>query len=553
MADKKPLLSIRGATSGTTYRATPDGFVPRNAIRNWQVEDPDTERPRGGRRRCLVRLIPSQLRNAPVQALLAATRAAAQTGLVLGTCESMGAAFSTPSTPLFGQIAALDAVPSMDWFKYLDVTNISGAPADNAVQCCAWDPDGEFLAVSSNYRVGLDWRYSIARLNPATGAVVWRTDVSDSGYDRSVNAIAVTKLYTFVAITSNNPAAGTPKLVGYRNDTGAAAIVGNLEGWARDAVALAVYTDAAGQEYLYVAFNGIASAGTYVPGAGSGTIKAGRWAMQYRAGIMKFSVEGASYGGGGTAKVTFGPQLASTDPYFETTGGRTTPHGYWRLSEQDYPTLGHPLGHGGEITGLACGSDGSVYFTKRNQGWGPNDATASFRPDGSTEGYRTVGKINTDGTLAWLEDTDSIREVDDLGYYNDLDYPGKSVHEPSIGAVCVDSDGDVYVGGRRNATGLSVFALRGDSGVRKWSANLMGAADTVREGAACIDADDNPVFAGDRNTSWDGALGDDANLWKLDRSNGQVLMHFDLNEAVSGLGVAAAGDGRLFATYDKVT
>jgi hypothetical protein len=82
---------------------------------------------------------------------------------------------------------------------------------------------------------------------------------------------------------------------------------------------------------------------------------------------------------------------------------------------------------------------------------------------------------------------------------------------------------------------------------------VQSATGFVAEGAADIDSDNNPVFAGTRNDQWDGASpGDNRIMWKLNRNTGEVIETFDFGQNVSGLGVACAGDGRKYLTTDKV-
>lgn len=527
--DQFPLLPIRGATNGTSFKGTPPDMAPYQAIRNFRAFGTRTDRPRGGKRPGLKKTFTRRLKNAAVQAVASISRATGQDGYTLGTCNPLTTVISTPSAALYGQVGALDDVPSMDWFYYLDVTGLGGS-ATNTVSACAWDPDGEFLAIASNF-TATDGKIRVACLN-ATGQLVWASTYAESGFDVYCNALCVTKLFTFMAIaTTQNQGV---QLVAFRNDTGAVAFVNNIEGWSSEAVALCRYTDASAVEFLFVAFSGVTQAGTYTGGIGGGTIAAGRWARDFRSGIVKYQVD-AVYGSVVLTKVPFGTGTPSTGAYYEAA------HGYWRYSEQ---VPGKP--HGCIFTAITAGADGSIYFTKRNQGWGPNNVRAEFRPDGLYEPYATVGKISPAGVIQWLRDTDSIREADDLGYFND--YLGN----PSLQCVAVDADGNVFAAGRQTAAGSSVFALT-TLGVPAWDANLVGLTGTIREGAASFDASDNTiVFAGDRNTLWDGSGGTPAFMWKLTRL-GEMVWSWDMNESVSGLCVAASGSGKLYFGGDCVT
>ena len=43
-------------------------------------------------------------------------------------------------------------------------------------------------------------------------------------------------------------------------------------------------------------------------------------------------------------------------------------------------------------------------------------------------------------------------------------------------------------------------------------------------------------------------------MWKLSKADGSVIATFDLNESgIGGLGVASAGDGRMFFVTPKVS
>lgn len=551
MPDRFPVLPNRGVTDGTTFKGLPPDMAPLRAMRNYLPDTPVGNSQRGARRPVLAKLFERQLKNSPIQAVATITRATGQTGVKLGDCSSIGTITSIPSSALVGQFAALDDVPSLDWFYNLDVTG-SGGPTTNAISSCALSPDKDFIVAASNYVAGGFTQFTLVRLD-LSGNVVWGSGYSVASQHVAVNALCVTRLYTIAAIYNTNPADGSAKIVVFRNDTGAGVLEHDLFDWAREGVAVARWEDVSGQEFVYVAFHGSAAAGTYSGGLAVGTptraIKAGRWAMHFRSGIYKFRVDGDAYGGDVLTRVAWGTPLASTGPYYEAA------HNSWRFSEQ-----GPNRPHGCEFTGLAVGADGSVYFSKRNQGWGPNDGHPTFFPDGSFEDYATVGKISPEGVLQWVQDTDSIREAYDAvnypGTYNDLTFPGDTSPDPSIHAIAVDPLGNLYAAGRRNAAAQSVFSFDTD-GTPRWAANVMPALPTasVREGAIAFDNGDGTVLvAGDRNDDWDGASpGDNRHLWKLNGTTGAVVWSWDLNENVSALCVSVTGAGQTFYGSDKVT
>lgn len=555
MPDPAPLpLPLKGAFNRSAFVDMPPGFNPPAIVRNFRAFGNLTDQPRGGKRAGVVKTFTRPLKLGYAgQAACSVTRASAIVGTQLGTCRDMGDGTSVQSGQLLGEVWALDDALSMDWKYHLDVTGVSG-PADNDGVACAMHPDDEFLAIASNYAVGSDGTFTIARLSTA-GAFVWRYNrTAVAGFTQSVERIRVSKLYTWA--TLYNEVSGGAFLIALRNDTGALAFSSTLGGLANQAVDLCIHEAADGTETLYVAFLGSAlgsgPAYTYDGGVGGGAIKAGRWALHFRTGVMKFAIDSTAYGGSVAVAQSFGPQLQNGDDYFDNSFG-TTPHGTWRLSEHS-----EWAPHGGEITGIACDADGNLYIAKRNQGWGPNDTLPEFQPDGNTEGYRTVLKVSPAGELLWSADTDSILEEYDpptYPFYNDLTFTGDTTPDASVMCIAVDGDA-VFVGGRRNAGEYSVFRLRADDGVMEWAANVMDATRSVR--SVVVDpVDGNPVFVGDDNTGWTGASGQHRHLWKLSAEDGSILNSFGLSpdnttDLVSALDIAA-GATKLFYVSEYIS
>ncbi len=542
---------LRGASNRSAYIDTPGEFNPFPILGNFRAFGGLTDRPRGGKRAGLKKTFARPLKSGYAgQAAISMTRASAVIGRQLGSCRDMGTGTSVQSGILLGQVWSLDDAASMDWKYYLDVTGVGG-PSDNDGVAVAVHPDDDFVAIASNYTIAGDGVYTIARLS-TDGAFSWRYNATyTAGKTQSVERIRVSKLYTWAVLY--NEVSGGAFLIALRNDTGALAFSSTLGGLANQGVDLCIHTSAAGVETLYVAFLGSAKVGTYDGGIGGGAIKAGRWALHFRTGVMKFSIDSTAYGGSVAVAQSFGTQLQNGDAYFDNTLG-TTPHGTWRLSEHS-----EWKPHGGEITGIACDPDGNLYIAKRNQGWGPNDTIPEFQPDGATEGYRTVLKVSPAGTLLWSADTDSILEEYDPGtypFYNDLSFVGDTTPDASIMCIAADANG-VYVAGRRNAGSVSAFKLRPDDGVMEWQANLMDATRSVRS-VAIDPVDGNPVFVGDDNASWDGASSLHAHLWKLSAVDGGVLKTFSLSpdnaaDLVSALDVAVSSDGHVFYVSEYIS
>lgn len=552
MPDPAPLpLPLKGAFNRSAFVDMPAGFNPPAILRNFRAFGNLTDQPRGGKRAGVVKTFTRPLKEGYAgQAACTMTRAQAIVGTQLGVCRDMGDGTSVQSGQLLGQVWALDDALSMDWKYYLDVTGVSG-PADNDMVACAVHPDGDFLAIASNYNIGADGVFTIARIN-ADGSFEWRYNrAASTGKVQSVEKVRVSKLYTWA--TLYNEVTGGAFLIALRNDTGALAFSSTLGALANQGVDLCIHTTAAGVETLYVAFLGSALVGTYDGGVGGGDIEAGRWALHFRTGVMKFAIDSTAYGGSVAVPASFGPQVLNGEAYFDNTLG-TSPHGTFRLSEHS------PWApHGGEITGIACDSDGNLYISKRNAGWGPNDTLPEFQPDGNSEEYTTVWKISPAGVLLWAADTNSILEVyqdPPYPFYNDLTYPGDTTPDASIMCIAADDDGGVYCGGRRNDGAYSIFKLRQDDGVMVWNANLTDATKSIR--AVCIDPiDGNPIFVGDDNTGWTGAGGVHAHLWRVSAADGSILADFTLSpdnaaDLVSALDVAAHG-GKVFFVSEYIS
>ena len=173
-----------------------------------------------------------------------------------------------------------------------------------------------------------------------------------------------------------------------------------------------------------------------------------------------------------------------------------------------------------------------------------------FPPDGSS-GYWTVTRFDGNGAYVWRADTDSILELGDGGYTNDI--PTGAADDPSILAVAVDNQDNVYLGGRRtraDSSGVCAFRLD-DTGTLVWSQDLGG---TIREGAVAVNPQTQaPVFGGDVNTAWPDAGGVKAHLWELTVDAGLVARHFNVSTTdVSVLGVAIRSDGVVVYVTDKV-
>lgn len=516
---RRVLPPLGGASDNSTYLDQPERFAPLPSMLNVRPEESGGRR-RIGQRPGLAKLFGTQL-GGEVRAMAVISRAAAVSGYQLGSCEHFAGA-SRQSGALAGNHWLLDPEPGLNLDLDLDDSPFGGGGANGCV-ACDWHPDGTKFAVASNFIDGVTGRAeALVRMVDVDGNTLWTANLEDSTRDRFIDTIAVTHEWVF--------AASNEFIMVWQVSDGAP--VGQIQiTWARHIIRVAKNRDAT---MLLAAFDGSTSGATLPNGP---TVEAGICAVHFRAGFMMFQVR--SLAQGIIAQVPFGPALPSSATYYEAD------HGYWRISEH---TRFAP--RGAQITDACFGPSGEVILLTTNQGIGPN---VSFPPDGSS-GYITVRKIGPNGILAWEQDTASIRRsfvFNAITYFCDIT-EGTS-DEPSVQAVCVDAEGRIYVGGRQNPGGRSVFCLHPTDGSIQWARNLVNSGGTIRQAAAAIDpSDNNPWFAFDRNSSWDGAAGREAMLIQLNRANGAVLKHFDLGASVSGLGVAVHPNRSIVLVTDRV-
>jgi hypothetical protein len=533
----------RGAANNTSAYDTPSEFCPVENIDNVFLFDVAKDRPRMGSRPGLEDRFPGVYGDGePWQGLGTVNRSKTATGYRLGSGVDVSntAGEAKDSAPVLGQVWALDKAWGLFRFRYEDVSP-SGpvsygpdtGPANQSVSAVCISPDGSKAIFASNYVDASTRQVSrITCWNLSTGAVVWSQKITDT-VARFTNSVACNAEWVFVC---------TNQYVGvYKLADGTAPSLGgqffNMNGWSDECVKGVL--DAAGK--LIVAFKGSSVAATLPSGI---PVTTGKRAQHFRAGVMRFNIRTVAQVAAALGDVIYQDVMANklipADQFYEAN------HGYCRFSEH---TPKAPKGC--QPTGVAATPDGGFVLTHTNEGWGPRgSAGPGNAPPNGVGGYWTVTKFNSAGAYEWRTDTDSILEAGDGGYNNDI--PTSTSDLPSILAVAVGSDGVIYCGGRRNrvgADGVCAFAFDID-GTLLWEADL-GA--TIREGAICImPTEQVPVFAGDRNSTWDGSGGANAHLWELRPLDGGVARYFDLSAAVSALAVAGRADGSIVYGTDKV-
>lgn len=525
MARRRVIPPYRGVSNNTTYIGTPNGYCPPESMRNVRCYTPAKDRPTIGQRPGLAPLFPDLTDGAAVQGLGVVSRASVITGYTLGTCDPVGADWSTSTAgTLDGHLWMLDGRRGMYATSYYDATT-DGAPSPVSAFAVAVNPAGTLAAYAMIYDDGSPSNVVRVRVvSTVDGSTVWTVKIAETGVNRFVNTMTFSENYLFVC--TNN------QLRVYRATTGTAVQTSTMNGWAFEVIQCCVSADGA---FLYVGFNGLETGATLPSGV---TVTAGRYARMWRAGVMKFQINPTT-SLAAIEQVSFGTQLLPANTYYETG------HGYWRFSEQ---TPWAPWGV--EIRGIAAHPDGGVVLAHTNQGRGPN---ASFPPDPSIRQFFTLTKLNSNGVTLWRHDTDSAiePEIGDLGYQNDI--PTTGTDFPSVMCLTVTASGTVIAAGRINtvaAYGVNVFAIRGTDGVRLWEQDLGG---LINEGCIALDpTDDNPILVGVRNAAWPGAGGNNAHLWRLSSVTGEVLQDNDLNVAATGLGVGVTTSGDIVYATTKV-
>lgn len=529
----KLIFPVRGASNASSFIEQPGDTAPFEALRNVRPYSSAKDRPRGGQRPSIVKSLEFDF-DGEFQAMEVVSRASFVTGYQESNCTAVGGVTRLAGA-LQGQVWWLKPNLSM----YHDIYDSGGTGTENAA-CVAVSKTQPRMCYGLTYHSAPNTTGHVAAYNTTDKEFQWEAIIAEAGVNRFVNTVEFGREYVFVTTNTQVQVydAMTGGLIGLRE----LGIAG--DNLASEVVcARAWINPETNIEYLFVAFNGIDTA-SVLPNTGE-TITGGDQASMFRSGVAKFVVSGSNdLTPGELSMVQYGTALDPSDPWWEYA------HKTFRVSEN---TIGRP--HGCWVNDLAVASDGSVFVARTNQGWGPNPA---YLVNGSQAPYVTVFKIDPDGVMAWERDTDSIKSAGYSTGNNDI--PTGPTDDPSILAVAVDGDDNVYAAGRRNAAGATdganVFYLDGAGGGEFWRQNLSG---TIRQSAAFVDPTDNNCwFAGDRNSDWTGASSTMAHLWKTNQFGGAVLRHFDLNEAnKSATGVCVDSqtgrEGRIHFVTDYIS
>lgn len=551
MDRKRLAIPIRGASNATAFIEDPGDTAPVEILSNARVFDVAEGRARGSVRESLERVFPGTIGSGDVQALKAISLSSQTTGYNLGDQTLLTSGTSKATAFHSGNFWRLDAIPSVEIKYTVDVTG-DGGPAAQAVNAVCYSRDGTKVFASCNYLVAFEGRAQVNCYDCASNNLLWSHTIKETGENRFVNTIVAGNEYLFVC---------TNKYVRcIRIDTGAA--VGSTEydlnGWSSETIEAAVVDEEVADpitaetitvERLYVGFDGATAAGTRT---GGGLIDAGIYAANFRAGVMKIGVTkivdlpGVGPGYPGINIVPWSTGLSNSDPFYEAT------HRYFRVADKTAAK-----GFGCQIKALRATPDGGVVVARTNQGWGP---TSAYRPSPTEASPDSAGvptgnpfvsvfKISAAGVLEWENNSAESITNDGSGQGAYALHPHfNDIITPSFEAIAVSDNGSIFVAGRQNHLGYSVYCLE-STGSPRWRANVVpaGIGSQVFQAAAAVDPNDGNIWLGGvRNNAWDGSDPDgggpmtpqDAHLFKLDALTGINVGSFNLNGAVSALAVA---------------
>ncbi len=558
-----------GATDNSTFFDQPQRTCPPGSMLNVRPFTVSKDRPQVGLRPGILKAFAQQMGSgAPVQACGVVSRARAITGARVGDRTAItDVGRSIPEAALAGQVWGLQSNFGMYLRRDEDVSAggefADTGPSDPSVVAIAYTPDQSKLVYAENYIDASAVLVSrVTCIDAQTGETQWSHKITRTGAAYS-NSIVCTALYAFVCTNQYVRALKIADGTQFGTEF-------DCNGWSQECIQAILTPDSTA---LLIIFRGTSANGTPSNDLPSGVhvlgaVKASMW----RSGVMEATIQAA----GSTAALVgtvLGAQLPSTDRYYEGPSPYN-PHNYLRFSEclagcgPDTP-LAQRMPRGVWPTAIAPMPDGGFIVSHTNTGWGPDSNASHVYPtkpgnDYSAPGppYRTLSIFAADGTYIQSLNTFSIFEahtVDSPTTYSDIPYT--SDDQPSILALATDSSGNIYAAGRvQSAIPANVFCFDRD-GNPKWSVALStvagstggaGGQHILENGAAVCGDDQNPLFGGTRSTTWPGASGAHALLWKLDKETGAVLDTYDLGAAVSCLGIASNARGDIAFCSDHV-
>lgn len=558
---------FKGVSDQTPFGVPAELTGPPGSLLNVRAFDVSKKRGRGAKRPGVSRVFETQIcAGKPIQLLKSVSISSKVTSYQATGCRLIadGEWEERVSTPLQGQGFMLGSLPSM--FRDFDEDTYAGTKA--GVACC-WHPlltNGirRAFVVSRHTDAGINGGQAFSRLRcvDELGAELWAANIEDKDAGGSLpgspRTVAVNDVICNTSLGLGNALViVSGALFGASDQQGYVYVYAaadgtylkryDLAGWSSEAQQAITRTDGKVAVLLWGSGGtaGTCQDGTPVLGGGFGQF--------FRSGIMLFEPR---TGADPLERISFGEN--TTAPKRELVGGVHS--GYWRFSEH---LNRKPLG--AYPCAIAAGPNASIIACFTNRGWGPN---ASYPPADNSSPYSTVARIESDASVSWEVDTDSIRRAYTVGttYYCDIPGTGSpyGTDPPSLfAAACSIEDGRVYVGGARNSSsttatdGFSLFCLSLVDGRILWKANMGSAASAFAGsvGDIAVDPMDRNLVVGIyRSSTWDGGT-KNAHLVKVDAISGAVRWSYDLmdSDAANTASVDVESRGRIVFMTPYVT
>lgn len=215
------------------------------------------------------------------------------------------------------------------------------------------------------------------------------------------------------------------------------------------------------------------------------------------------------------------------------------------------------------VNAIATDADGALVIARTSHGWGRTDS----QPPSDDMPPVTVCKIGpgtSSAVLLWETDVGAIRAerkwgntlVSAFTVHNDIPSANDAVNtvadpHPTVDAICVDSNGDVYCAGRKlgDTNPFNIWKLNGATGQVIWSAALSAAADHwVNQACLRFNAVTGTLFAAGMIED---AGTEKAHLWEVSTADGSVISEQDLGVEVTAYGLATSVLGETLVAIGK--
>lgn len=574
---KRVFFPFRGASDRKAFIDTPGDLAPLGSIINVRDLDSIGSRERGGQRPGLIEITDSagtawgQLNAGPVQGIIGIPRAAKVTGYTLGAGAGTHVAWeSRAATNISANLYILrnkNSEPYLSRYHAIGTAADFEDATDRDLTACIWtgaaalaggvnenpfDTDSDDLIFKTSFTNGAanngfgspgwttmtNWDTGSAAYSTLGGP--WPTEAVSIFYgDTTLENV----LFVASSVTAGRTVSATTEplnkgyLIAY-NITGTGVLSVAVGKVARLRLFGKVYNEAT---------PGTASTltqGTVLVNSGAIEIPAIQCKEVGGVKALYFVYDAARRGEAMVGRLDVG-SIATTglDLTLSTGGAFQTNGAAFAVRANDFTVPSNALDfhylsvnypRGAKPTAIDVDSDGYVYYTCSSAGEGVYSDTAAgnYRPDHHPDypGHRpvTVCKVDPAGTRFEWEAVTNYSNTE-LGYTR--------IGDPELIWCRADDDG-CYVGGR-TINDANVFALNADDGGIRWKWRSGASGGSSRTYAAKLDPDDGNVWVvGDRTNTWQGVTNSKyANVWKLDKESGTVLISHDIGPGTNAISI----------------